>query len=116
MGWQLDLLYMPQAQALLRRDKRCAYSIWMNISPEREPTDPPAAPADWTLEYGSGTVGEGEFFYADVMRAGKVMFRIGLGGITDGDRAKKLLAAKARAWIDEFLIREQQFAGPPKNN
>ncbi len=51
---------------------------------------------------------EGIYFFADVKRAGKVMFRVGVGGVSEEARARKLLATKARAWIDEFLIREQQ--------
>ena len=80
----------------------------MNISPARADTDPPAAPPDWTIDIGSEPVGEGLYYFADVKRAGRVMFRIGMGGISEEAKAKKLLAAKARAWIDEFLIREQQ--------
>jgi hypothetical protein len=80
----------------------------MNISPARDHADPPAAPPDWTIEVGSEPAGEGEYFYADVKRSGKVMFRIGLGGVSEEAKARKLLAAKAREWIDEFLIREQQ--------
>jgi len=37
-----------------------------------------------------------------------VMFRIGIGGVTEEAKARSMLAAKARAWIDEFLMREQQ--------
>ncbi len=48
-------------------------------------------------------------FFADVKRSGMLMFRIGVGGIADEAKARKLLAAKARASIDEFLIREQQY-------
>ena len=84
----------------------------MNISPARADTDPPAAPPDWTIEVECEPVGEGVYFSADVKRAGKVMFRIGLGGISEEATARKLLAAKARAWIDEFLIREQQSGAP----
>ncbi|NDZ17077.1 hypothetical protein C7T35_32280 [Variovorax sp. WS11] len=80
----------------------------MNISSAREDTDPPAAPPDWTIEVGSGPVGEGLYFFAAVKRAGQLMFRIGMGGICEEAKAKKLLAAKARAWIDDFLIREHQ--------
>lgn len=80
----------------------------MNISPARADTDPPAAPPDWTIEVGAESVGEGIYFFADVKRAGNVMFRIGMGGISEEAKARKLLAAKARAWIDEFLIKEQQ--------
>lgn len=80
----------------------------MNTSSARADTDPPAIPPDWTIEVGCEGVGEGLSFFADVKRAGKVMFRIGMGGISDEAKARKLLAAKARAWIDEFLIKEQQ--------
>ncbi|MDR6538605.1 hypothetical protein [Variovorax soli] len=80
----------------------------MNISPPRTDTDPPAAPPEWTIDVGSEPVGEGVYYFADVKRAGQVMFRIGLGGVTEEAKARSLLAAKARAWIDEFLIREQQ--------
>jgi len=88
----------------------------MNIFPERDNTDPPAAPPDWTLEYGSEPVGEGEYYYADVKRAGKVMFRIGLGGMSGGAQTRKVLATKARAWIADFLIREQQSGASPQGN
>jgi hypothetical protein len=80
----------------------------MNISPARADTDPPAAPPDWTIEVGSEPLGGGTCFFADVRRSGKVMFRIGIGGISEEAKARKMLAAKARAWIDEFLIREQR--------
>lgn len=80
----------------------------MNIFPARDHADPPAAPPDWTIEVGSEPVGEGIYFFADVKRAGKVMFRVGVGGVSEEARARKLLATKAREWIDEFLIREQQ--------
>ena len=79
----------------------------VNISPARANTDPPAAPPDWTIEVGSEPVGEGICFFADVKRAEKVMFRIGMGGISEEAKARALLAAKARAWIDEFLSRGQ---------
>jgi hypothetical protein len=88
----------------------------MNISPAREHADPPAAPPDWTIEVGSEPVGEGIYFFADVKRSGKVMFRIGVGGVSEEARARKLLAAKARAWIDEFLIREQQSGASSQGN
>lgn len=48
------------------------------------------------------------YFFADVKRAGKVMFRIGIGGVSEEAAARKQLATKARAYIEEFLIREQQ--------
>ena len=80
----------------------------MTISPARDPADPPAAPPDWTIEVGSEPVGESFYFFADVKRAGKAMFRVGIGGVAEEEKAKKLLAAKAREWIGEFLIREQQ--------
>jgi hypothetical protein len=80
----------------------------MNISPARDHADPPAAPPDWTIEVGSEPVGEGIYFFADVKRAEKVMFRVGVGGVSEETRARKLLATKARAWIEEFLIRQQQ--------
>jgi hypothetical protein len=80
----------------------------MNISPARDDADPPAAPPDWTTEVGSEPVGEGIYFFADVKRSGKVMFRVGIGGVSEEARARKLLATKAREWIEEFLIREQQ--------
>lgn len=80
----------------------------MNISPAREQTDPPAAPPDWTIEVGSEPVGGSIYFFADVMRSGRVMFRVGVGGVAEEVRARKLLATKARAWIEDFLIREQQ--------
>ena len=57
---------------------------------------------------GSEPVGDDIYFFADVKRSGKVMFRLAVGGISDEANARKLLAVKARAWIDEFLIREQQ--------
>ncbi|MBT2326902.1 hypothetical protein J7E62_31885 [Variovorax paradoxus] len=88
----------------------------MNISPARDHADPPAAPPDWTIEVGSETVGEGIYFFADVKRAGKVMFRVGIGGVSDEAKAKKLLATKAREWIDEFLIREQQSGASSQDN
>jgi hypothetical protein len=88
----------------------------MNIFPERDDGDPPTAPPDWTVEYGSGSIEEREYFYADVMRAGKVMFRIGIGGVSEEAKARKQLAAKARQWIDEFLIREQQSGTSPQGN
>lgn len=88
----------------------------MNISPARDDADPPAAPPDWTIEVGSDPVGEGEYFIADVKRAGQVMFRVGLGGIAEEAKARKLLAAKARAWIDELLIREQQSGASSQGN
>ncbi|CAN7608280.1 hypothetical protein LJR290_004554 [Variovorax sp. LjRoot290] len=88
----------------------------MNISPARDHADPPAAPPDWTIEFGSEPVGEGNYFFADVKRAGKVMFRIGVGGVSEEAKARKLLAAKARAWIDEFLIREQQSGASSQGN
>ncbi|WP_162588300.1 hypothetical protein [Variovorax sp. RA8] len=81
----------------------------MNISPARADADPPVAPPDWTIEVGFDQVGEGRYFFADVKRSGMLMFRIGVGGIADEAKARKLLAAKARASIDEFLIREQQY-------
>ena len=80
----------------------------MNISPTREPPDPPAAPPDWTIEVGSEPVGEGVYFFADVKRSGQVLFRIGVCGVSEEKTARKHLATKARACIQEFLIREQQ--------
>jgi hypothetical protein len=88
----------------------------MNISPERDDGDPPAAPPDWTIEVGSDSVDEGIYFFADVKRAGKVMFRIGIGGVSEEAKARKQLAAKARQWIEEFLIREQQSGTSPQGN
>ncbi|MGJ3704460.1 hypothetical protein [Variovorax sp. AFSI2.2] len=87
----------------------------MNISPARDPADPPAAPPDWTIEVGAEPVGEGIYFFADVKRAGKVMFRVGVCGVPEEEKAKKLLAAKAREWIAEFLIREQQSGAASQN-
>jgi hypothetical protein len=88
----------------------------MNISPAREHADPPAAPPDWTIEVGSEPVGEGVYFFADVKRAGKVMFRVGIGGVSEEAKARKLLATKAREWIEEFLIREQQSGASSQAN
>ena len=50
----------------------------------------------------------GVYYFADVKRSGKVMFRIGIGGVSEEATARKQLATKARAYIDEFLAREQQ--------
>jgi hypothetical protein len=80
----------------------------MNILPAREPTDPPAAPPDWTIDVGCEPAGDGKYFFADVKRSGKVMFRLGVGGVSDEAEAKKQLANKARAYIEEFLLRQQQ--------
>ena len=88
----------------------------MNIFPARENTDPPAAPPDWTIEVGTEPVGEGLYYFADVKRAEQVMFRVGVGGVTDEAKARKLLAAKARAYIHEFLTREQQSGASSQGN
>ncbi|CAN7503262.1 hypothetical protein LJR084_003588 [Variovorax sp. LjRoot84] len=88
----------------------------MNISPARDHADPPAAPPDWTIEVGSEPVGEGIYFFADVKRAGEMMFRVGVGGVSEEAKARKLLATKAREWIDEFLIREQQSGASSQGN
>lgn len=57
---------------------------------------------------------EGTACFADVRRAGNVMCRIVHAGSTPGDAgARKVLAAKARIWIDDFLIRERQSRGEP---
>ena len=86
------------------------FGCLMNISPARNCADPPAAPADWTIEVGCDLAGEGIYYFADVKRAGEVMSRIGLSGVTEEAEARRLLASKARAWIDEFLVREQHVA------
>ena len=48
------------------------------------------------------------YFFADVKRSGKVMSRVGVGGVAEEAAARRHLATKARAWIDEYLAREQQ--------
>lgn len=88
----------------------------MNISPARDHADPPAAPPDWTIEVGSEPVGEGFYFFADVKRAGRAMFRVGIAGVFEEAKARKLLASEARASIDEFLIREQQSGASSQSN
>jgi hypothetical protein len=80
----------------------------MNIEPARLPSDPPPAPPDWTIEVGCELAGEGMYFFADVKRAGKVMSRVGIGGVAEEATARRHLATKARSWIEEYLAREQQ--------
>jgi hypothetical protein len=80
----------------------------MNILPARQPTDPPAAPPDWTIDTGQDASEGGRYFFADVKRSGKVMFRLGIGGVSDEAEAARQLANKARVYIQEFLQREQQ--------
>jgi hypothetical protein len=79
----------------------------MNIFPPSEGADPPAAPAEWTMEIGVDHTGEGIVYFADVKRAGREMCRIALAGcVPDEAAARRILAAKARIWIDEFLRRD----------
>lgn len=80
----------------------------MNILPARQPTDPPAAPPDWTIEVGCEEGGEGTYFFADVKRSGELMFRLGIGGVSEEAKARKQLANRARAYVEEFLLREKQ--------
>ena len=77
----------------------------MDISPARDVVDPPAAP-DWSMEVDSERTIDGILYFADVKRAGKLMCRVALAGtVSDEAEARRVLASKARAWIDEYLAR-----------
>lgn len=82
----------------------------MNLSPpDIDDVSAPAAPADWTMDVGTERTGEGIAYFADVKRAGVVMCRLVHAGlIPDDTAARKVLAGRARIWIDDFLIRERQ--------
>jgi hypothetical protein len=87
----------------------------MNISPPRGEADPPAAPPDWTIELKTGREGKHEYLYADVRRGGQLMFRVGIGGIAEEAKARKLLANQARTYIDEYLNRESRLGLRPQD-
>ena len=82
----------------------------MNIFPPVDhATSAPAAPADWTIDVGIEKTAEGIAYFADVKRAGRVMCRIvHAGAVHDDAAARKLLADKARVWINDFLVRDAQ--------
>ncbi len=50
---------------------------------------------------------EGTSYYvAEVRRAGELMCRVSVVGLPEEDAAaRKVLASKARAWIDEYVTR-----------
>jgi hypothetical protein len=84
----------------------------MTIFSLSEGADPPAAPAEWIIEFGVDHTGEGIEYFSDVKRAGREMCRIALAGcVPDEAAARRILAAKARIWIDDFLLRDGRNGG-----
>jgi hypothetical protein len=76
----------------------------MNIYPDQGIGGPPA-PEDWTMSVGLDGLGESAAYYADVRRAGRSVCRLIVAGPTSEDEARRLLAVKARLWINEYLSR-----------
>ena len=76
----------------------------MNIYPDQGIGGPPA-PEDWTMSVGLDELGESAAYYADVRRTGRSVCRLIVAGPTSEDEAHRLLAVKARLWINEYLSR-----------
>ena len=76
----------------------------MNIYPDQS-IGGPLAPADWTMSVGLDGSGEAAAYFADVHREGRKVCRLIVAGAKSEDEARRLLAVKARVWIDEYLSR-----------
>ncbi|QGW80828.1 hypothetical protein [Variovorax paradoxus] len=77
----------------------------MNLYPPDETVSGPLAPADWTMAVGLEGQGDGAFYFADIQRARKNVCRLVVAGVKSEDEARRLLAVKARHWIDDYLSR-----------
>ena len=77
----------------------------MNLYPPDETVSGPLAPADWTMVVGLEGQGDGAFYFADIQRARKNVCRLVVAGMKSEDEARRLLAVKARHWIDDYLSR-----------
>jgi hypothetical protein len=74
----------------------------MNLYPSG---DGPLAPADWTMIVGLEGTGESASYFADIHRAGNHVCRLVITRARSEEEARRLLAGKARLWIDEYLSR-----------
>lgn len=77
----------------------------MNLYPSGDDPGGPLAPADWTMAIGQGGLGEMPTYFADIQRAGAPVCRLTITGAWSEEEARRLLAVKARWWIDEYLSR-----------
>lgn len=77
----------------------------MNLYAPADHPGGPLAPADWTMTVGLGGTGEGAFYYADIDRAGTFVCRLVVTGERSEQEARRILAVKARLWIDDYLSR-----------
>ncbi|WGT63723.1 hypothetical protein [Variovorax paradoxus] len=77
----------------------------MNLYPPDEKVGGPLAPADWTMAVGLEGQGDSAFYFADIQCARKNVCRLVVAGVQSEDEARRLLAVKARHWIDEYLSR-----------
>jgi hypothetical protein len=74
----------------------------MNLYPSGEG---PLAPSDWNMSVGLDGFGESASYFADIQRAGRPVCRLIISGPMSEEDARRLLALKARLWIDEYLAR-----------
>ncbi len=81
-----------------RRERR------VNLYPD-EDIEASGAPSDWTMTIVAQGEGEGSSYFADIQRAGKHFCRLVITGPRSEEEARRLLAVKARLWIDEYLRR-----------
>jgi len=78
----------------------------MNIYPQQPDPGGPHAPADWTMSIDAEKGGEAVHYFADLSQAGKHVCRLALSGPAKSEEeARRLLAVKARIWIDDYLSR-----------
>jgi hypothetical protein len=81
----------------------------MNIYPDLTIGGPPA-PEDWTMSVDLDGFGESAAYFADLHRAGQPVCRLVVAGVKSEDEARRILAVKARLWINEYLSRPQSGA------
>ncbi|MCJ9674760.1 hypothetical protein [Neorhizobium sp. SHOUNA12B] len=77
----------------------------MNLYPSGDDPGGPLAPADWTMAVSQEGPGEMPTYFADIQRGGDPVCRLTITGAWPEEEAYRLLAVKARLWIDEYLSR-----------
>ena len=80
----------------------------MNLYPAGEDeSGAPLAPPEWTMAVDSEGAGENAYYFAYVYRDGIQVCKLSQmgGSIESKEAARRLLATKARLWIDDYLTR-----------
>lgn len=75
----------------------------MNLYLSDDDPGGPLAPPDWTMAVSQAGLGEMPSYFADIQRAGAPVCRLTITGAWSEEEAHRLLAVKARLWIDECM-------------